>query len=146
LGWNGEQFEYRLSKVTLEKKIPNYGQFTRSFWAEIGAFQAFVLNEVLQQTKGYRDFRIVQYEDLCIDPESTFKELYEFAGLQWDATVERHIQKHTHVSTVDPHPYSVQRNTAHEMTKWKHEVSKDEIQQLKEAYLSFDLPYYRDNW
>ena len=146
LGWTGKQFESRLLRTTLDKKLPHYSKFTHSFWAEQGAFNAFILKEVLQQAKGYKDFRVVQYEDLCADPMNAFRELYEYAKLEWDKEVEQEIKKRTEGEKVDSDPFGVQRKTVDEMDKWKNEVPAEKIDQLKAAYLSFDLPYYRDNW
>ncbi|MHC4525258.1 MAG: sulfotransferase [Planctomycetota bacterium] len=146
LGWTGKQFESRLSQMTLDKKVPHYSKFTHSFWAEQGAFYAFILKEVLLQTRGYKDFRIVQYEDLCTHPMNAFKELYEYAELEWDEEVEREIKKRTESDQINSDPFSVQRKTVHEVDKWKNEIPDDKVDQLKAAYFSFDPPYYRENW
>lgn len=146
MGWTGNKFESRLTKETLSRKVPHYKQFTDSFWSEHGAFQGYLNCEIMEQAKAYKDFRVVKYEDLCADPLNEFKKLYEFAQLEWDRTVEEKIKERTQPAKTDDHAFSTQRNSAYEMEKWKHAVPEDKIQQLKEAYLSFDVPFYRDNW
>ena len=146
MGWSGKKFESRFSGETLKKKIPHYKQFTHSFWAEHGAFQAFLLNEVCQMAKGYNNFTIVRYEDLCADPVNEYKKLFDFAQLQWNDAVEQKILERCNPSRINHDAYSTQRNAAYEMEKWKKEVPLEKILELKRAYLSFDPPYYKDDW
>lgn len=146
LGWHGRKFDSRLSRETLKKKIPYYKKFTHSFWAEHGAFQAFILREILKCSQAYPDFRIVRYKDLCLNPMTVFKDLYRFAELEWNDTVEAHIRQRTQPNTINTEPFSTSRNSRHEMQKWKQEVPAKKIALAKEAWLSFDLPYYQNDW
>lgn len=146
MGWAGEQFEFRLSAETLKQKIPHYPQFTHSFWAEHGAFQAFLLQETLKHAEGYDDFKLVKYKDICANPLTVFKDLYGFSGLEWNETVERKIRRHLHPEQINTDPYSIYRDTAHEVKKWKKQVPEEKIVDVKNAWLSFDLPYYRNDW
>ena len=144
--WRNSTLEACILRKTLQEKIPNYKQFTHSFMSEQGALQAFALNETLKMLDGYDDFKLVKYEDLCTNPIEQFKKLYRFAELEWNNTIERHILEHTQPSDVSLHQYNTYRNSTYEMEKWKHDVPKDKINELKEAYLSFDPPYYKTDW
>ena len=146
MGWSGKKFESRLSKETLEEKIPHYRKFTHSFWAEHGAFQAFVLNEICKNQKENESFSIVRYEDLCADPVNEYKKLFEFAQLEWNDAVERKILERCNPCKINNNAYSTQRDTAYEAKKWKKEVPLEKIRELKQAYLSFDPAYYKDDW
>lgn len=141
LGYNGKQIEVRFSEKTL-KKYPNYPQYTNSFWSDHGAMQAMVINETIDQITNDKDFRLVQYEHLCENPVSVFKELYDFAELKWDSTIENQILNRSQPETVDTHDFSTQRNSTYEMGKWKSQLPQDAIDQVKNAWLSFDPPYY----
>ena len=146
LGWNGiQQIEPRLRKESLAK-YKDQSPHTDSFWAQHGALQAIILNEVTEKMKDYKDFRLVQYEHLCAEPVAVFKELYAFTELEWNDTVEQNIIKRSQPQTINTHNFSTQRNSAHETEKWRHEVDEDNIQQLKDAYLSFGPPFYNNNW
>ena len=141
LGYNGKQLESRFGKGTLEK-CDNYRQYTHSFWADHGAMQAMVLNEVTKKVQNYKDLRIVQYEHLCLNATSVFKELYDFAELEWNDQIENYILKRTAPQTVDTHDFSTLRNSSYEMTKWKKQLSAEQVQDVKDAWLSFDPPFY----
>lgn len=146
MGWAGEQFEFRLSSETLKTKIPHYQQFTHSFWTEHGAFQAFLLKEILEQAKDYDDFKLVKYKHICENPLGVFKDMYDFTGLEWNDSVERKIRKRIHPEEVNTDSYSIYRDTALEAKKWKKQVPKEKIDQVREGWLSFDLPYYQNDW
>lgn len=145
-GWSGKKFESRLSKNTLESKVPYYQQFTHSFWSEHGAFQAFLLNEVLESTKNYNDIMITKYEDLCADPLNEYKKLYDFSQLKWNDSIEQAILKRCNPEKVNDDFYSTQRIASYEMSKWRKTVAPDKILELKQAYLSLKPSYYADDW
>ncbi len=145
LGWNGRQIEPRFFKKTLAR-YENYRENLYSFWAEHGAMQAIILTEILHRMRNYKKFHIIEYEHLCMEPISVFKKLYEFAALEWDDAVEQHILKRSQTRAPNTRYFSTQRNSLHEMQKWKHEIPPENILQLKKAYLSFNPPYYRDDW
>ena len=145
LGYNGKQLESRFSKETLER-YKNCMQYTHSFWAEHGAMQAIILKEIINQAKEYDNFRLVQYEHLCQNPVSVFKDLYNFAELKWNHQVESRILDRSRPQVVNSHDFSTQRNSAYEMNKWKHTISMDDMTELKEAYLAFAPPYYTSDW
>ncbi|MHC5157565.1 MAG: sulfotransferase domain-containing protein [Planctomycetota bacterium] len=144
MGWTGKQFDFRLSAATLQQ-IPDYQQFTHSFWAEHGALQAFILKEVLKYAHDYENMRLVKYKDICADPLTSFRDLYDFAGLEWNDSVERKIRKHCHPECVDTDPYSTHRDTAREVKKWKKQVPEEKIAEAKKSWFSFNLPYYTES-
>lgn len=146
LEWHGSQFEPRISRTTLRKKIPHYDKFTHSFWAEHGALQAFLLQEALKFADEYADMRLVKYKDICADPLTLFRDLYSFAQLEWNDTVERKIQNHLHSEPNNTDPFSTYRDTAQEAKKWKKQVPAEKIAEVKDAWLSFDLPFYQNDW
>jgi len=145
MGWDGKQFKSRFTEQTLVAENFGYEPFTASFWSEIGALQAVVLRLALAYLNGYQDSRIVKYEDLCYDPITVFRRLYEFAELQWSSRVEKDIVRHS----ASNHPnatgaYDVYRDSLAMAEKWKTDVPKEKIAEIKEAYLSFSPAFYRE--
>lgn len=143
LGYNGKQLKPRLSKKTLEK-YDNYEHFTDSFWSEHGALQAIILKETMTIAQDYQDFRLVFYEDLCLNTLSAFKKLFDFVELEWDQTIEKQIIQRSFPETVDNHNFSTQRNSSCEVNKWKRQLSENQIQEVKRGWLSFDPPAYKE--
>jgi hypothetical protein len=145
LGWTGHVLkpEAIFSQQTLTSGNFCFARFIYSFWAAHGALQAIVLKRSLQLLEGYEDYRIVKYEDLCTSPMETSSCLYEFCGLDWDANIEREIGSRSRSSkSYQVGSYDLERNSAEMPTKWKSEVSTEHLAQLKEAYLSYNPPYY----
>jgi hypothetical protein len=148
MGWMGRQFEERLTPSTLHSLDFKYQSYTRSFWAEFGALQAYTLRLTLNTLAGYDDHMIIKYEDLCMDPLQRFRDLYKFADLHWESRVEDQIIARS--EDVHPHPTGKGgsfRLSRKMMYKWKDEMDANSLKELKEAYLSFDPVYYRsDEW
>jgi hypothetical protein len=145
-GWDGKQFEFRYTHTTLKERVPEYSHFTHSFWAEHGALQAFMIKDVLSTAKDYKDLVIAKYEDLCTNPTAEYKKLFDFAHLEWNSSIEKTILEKCSPKDINNDFFSTQRNPNYEKDKWKKEVAPDNILELKQAYLSFDPPYYKDDW
>ena len=88
----------------------------------------------------------MKYKHLCENPLSVFKELYDFAELEWNDSVERKIRKRIHPEEINTDPFSIYRDTAREAKKWKKQIPEEKIAEVKNAWLSFDLPYYQNDW
>lgn len=147
-GWTNSQFERIFSADTLAAMDVDYRAFKHSFWAEHGALQAVVLKMSLDALSRLPDHRIVKYEDLCADPVSIYRELYDFASLNWSKAVEAQIRARSadreEHKTGDAGVYRDSREMIH---KWKSEMSSEAINDIRGSYLSFDPPYYGvDEW
>jgi hypothetical protein len=149
MGWTGQQFESRFSPQTLSTVNPSYQNFTHSFWAEMAALQAVALNQALEILQRYDSCTIVKYEDICADPLTNFRNLYDFAGLQWSQTIEDRIRLSSNASNQNrSNTYSTSRSSNAMIDSWKDEVSKDVIAEVKDAYCSYSPAYYAsaDDW
>lgn len=152
MGWTrqtGKLFENKFSPECLAASNFNHERFSSSFWAEHGAFQAVALRLALEQLAVYPESRILKYENLCADPLKVYRELYEFAELQWDRRVEKHIlsQSNSSNKNTEANPYSTYRNSEAMVYSWKSELPESAISDVKEAYLSYNPPFYRsEEW
>lgn len=148
VGWTtGKQFESRFSPESLASSNFNHKQFAHSFWAEHGALQAIILKLSLKVLEGYRECRIVKYEDLCRNPIEGYRELYTFAGLEWDKKVEKQIISQSSLSHNRADSFNIYRHSQTMIDNWKREVPQEAIREIKAAYLFYDPPYYRsEEW
>lgn len=143
MGWAGGQFEARFSRERLAADPFGHGRFTGSFWAEHGAFQAVTLGLARDLLAPYPDHRIVHYEAICADPVGTFRELFRFAGLAWDARVERGVVERSRGKPPGPDdPYGTRRDSRAMAEAWRHDLPADAARQVRDAYLAYGLPDY----
>jgi len=143
LGWTALGFDARFSRETLAAENFGLERFSDSFWAGQGAFQAAVLKRTLKLLEGYEDHRIVRYEDLCTRPTEIFRQLYEFCGFDWNASLEAEIQGHsTSSKQYQVGRYDLERNSAEMINRWRTEISEENLAQLREAYLFYNPAYY----
>ena len=143
LEWTGRQFETRFFPETLESKIQTYKDFTSSFWSEHGALQAVILRQTLELLQNYGNFKLIKFEDICADPLAAFRELFDFAELNWNKKIQDYIEEHTLPSETDDDNYGTFRNSRLEINKWRDQIPKENLLEIKNAYLSFDPPYYK---
>lgn len=143
LGWTAQGFEARFSQQTRTSENFELERFRDSFWAGQGAFQAVVLKHILKLLEGYKDSTIVRYEDLCTSPTENFCRLYEFCGFDWNANLQTEIQGHsTSLKQYQVGGYDLERNSAEMISKWKTEISEENLAELRQAYLFYNPPYY----
>jgi hypothetical protein len=139
--WTGEQFTSRFTPSTL-KQI-DYQQYQTSFWNEHGAMQAFVQKLSLDTLRNYADYLIVKYEDLCLNPSETFRRVYDFCDIQWDADIDEKIhQMSNQPVSVSLNRQSSFRNSFSMINKWKSEMDEFDINQVKASYLELEPAYY----
>lgn len=147
LGWTGPQLETRFSEAFLSSLKQDYRPFLSSFWAEHGAMQALVHSFAASALKGYEHHEVIKYEDLCRRPHHHFRQLYAFAGLEWNDDISRQIKERSDASAHDRSDiYGTVRDSRAMAKAWKQEVPLKVLRKLREAYLHFDPPYYRSAW
>ncbi|OOG22024.1 hypothetical protein B1C78_15545 [Thioalkalivibrio denitrificans] len=70
----------------------------------------------------------VWYEDLCLDPVTGYRHLFELTGLTWGPHTERFLS-----ATTDQHDdgyYSVYKNPVEVAYRWQNELSPDAIRSI----------------
>lgn len=114
------------------------------FWERLGAFQGRVLKETMEVLRGYSDYRVVLYENLCVAPSKTFCDLFEFAGLRWNTKIEKLIEIKSKQNPVSKNgsPFTTTRDSQSMINAWKHQISAKNLHQLQEAYLSYNVHLY----
>lgn len=142
------QFGPRLMEGTLEP----WRETIRSasgFWQAQGVFQGAVMHIANQALGACKEYKVIQYEQICEDPECKLAELFEFADLKLDDSVRRLIAESTlGTGQEERGTYSTRRNTQEMARAWKLKVSAEHLAQLHSGYSAFKLPYYAsaDDW
>jgi hypothetical protein len=88
----------------------------------------------------YPEWRTVYYEDLCIDPSKSFRDLFAHFNLGWTDKVQKYINKSTNKEK--PGTFSTYRVTKNQIDKWKKKMTQDEINQVRNFVEPFNLPFY----
>ena len=102
------------------------------------------LRFTLDVLNSYSDHRIVAYEDVCRDPVSTFRQLYDFAELTWTSEIERAVLAHSESGNRDD-VYGTFRDSKAMLTDWAGGLTREELEMLRDSYRSFGVPWYRDD-
>lgn len=113
------------------------------FWAAHGAFQGMATHMALNALRDYPDHKLIRYEDLCQEPITMFKDLFGYAGFEWDAEIERLIvARSSGAASQTQHAYSTARDSRQMTAAWKRKVSAADLRELVHGYRAFDLPFY----
>ncbi len=103
--------------------------------------QARLLRQTLDTLADYPQHCVVRYEDLCLDPVTQFRRLYDFAGFTWHEQVEALIQEHLQGGD-RADTYGTFRKTAEMVDAWRGGLSQEELQSLRDVYHQYDLPWF----
>jgi Sulfotransferase family len=87
---------------------------------------AFLHAKLFEETKDLPNVRLLRYESLCRAPVEQARELMAFAQLSWTQQTQRFVDETTR-STGRERYFSLFRNPMEAATKWKRELSADEI-------------------
>ncbi len=101
-------------------------------YEERAAFGWMACNQRIQDDMaGRKGYRLVVYEDLCQELESTTRQLFDFAGLSWDAQSLRFV-RHLESSEVrDASYFEVVRSPLAALGKWRDRLSSEQITSIE---------------
>ncbi len=144
-GWIGEQFQSRLSEKTL-KEYSVFIDYSKTFWSDFGLLQAIVLNSSLEIIQDYKDSMVVRYEDICINPVDEFRQLFDYCGLEWENGLQEKILNMSNPMKIQPGDSEGNvRNSLEMINKWRSDIPRDNIEEIKTAYLSQNPAEYKIN-
>ena len=72
--------------------------------------------------------KMVQYEDVCLDPAGQFRSIIEFTGLPWASSIDEYIDYSTG-SHSDSY-YAVAKDPKVAMNNWKTQLEQEDIDQI----------------
>lgn len=85
-----------------------------------------------QLAKEYPNLRILKYEDLCDDPVGVSRQLFDWAGLGWDARVEEFLQASLAASGDASGYHELTRNPKVAAEKWRTQMDAADIDKVLE--------------
>lgn len=91
---------------------------------------------------------VVRFEDICRNPVSIFREVYERVRLPWSSRIEatvrgRSSERNPTRSTPDD-PHGISRNSAMVAEIWREELTKSEIQRIRGIVEPVSSRFYSD--
>ncbi|MGA7180852.1 MAG: sulfotransferase domain-containing protein [Thiobacillaceae bacterium] len=119
------------------------------FWHAHGVFQGAVLRVVMDSLAYYTDYKVVTYEESCLDPNGTFRDLFHFAELDFDEETEKRIaESSSSPSQGAEDPYSTRKDSRAMQYAWKRRIDVEQLAQLHSGFSPFKLPFYdsADDW
>ncbi len=150
LGWHEVSLERRLPPKLLSpaNAVPKP---STDFWTQHACFQATALRIALNSLANYPDKRLIVYEQLCLDPIDSFRDLFAWSGLPWSEDVEHKILEKSGLGESQiaktNNNYDTARNSIEMINSWRSKLSKQQISRLRDTYLDFNLPLYpADEW
>lgn len=111
---------------------------------QYGNKQGRDLRTMLDHLETYPAHQIVTYEELCIDPITLFKKLYDFAGLAWSPAIETQVAEHS-LGGDRSESFGTYRNSSAMSNAWKKNMPANEVAALRDTFEAYDLPWYRDD-
>lgn len=93
------------------------------------AWRWLLFNEkALDDVADVRNSKFVRYEDLCANPESVAKQLFEHARLPWSSQTADFLTRST--AAEDGSYYSVFKNPGKAVNRWRKELSPDDVERI----------------
>jgi sulfotransferase family protein len=137
LGWTGEQFLERFTRTSIARleKEQFYMPRNATFWEQSGAIQALAQRLTLDTLTGYADYVVLRYEDLCRDPLTEFKRLFNSCELPFSTGVRERIEASARSDAAyEAGRYDTVRNSREMAGRWRHEVSPENVDLVHRGY------------
>lgn len=92
------------------------------------------------------DWIQVAYEDACLEPLETFRDLFTRLGLEWTADMEQRVIQST--STAQDGPHATSKVSSRQVDAWRGKMTAGEKAMVRRAVEPFDFPFYNrdEDW
>jgi hypothetical protein len=75
-------------------------------------------------------YKLVVYDELCLDPVQITRELFRFSGLDWNAQTEEFLQHCQNAGDENKGYFQVIRNPANAAFHWRNELDQGQVQRI----------------
>jgi hypothetical protein len=86
-------------------------------------------DKALEDLDGYKNVRVVLYEDLCSAPVAVSKALFEFAGLDWHPAVDRFVQQSSTANNANTYDRVI-RDSVKTAAAWRRRLEPRKIDMI----------------
>jgi len=125
-------FEHLLKTPQAQRRGLTLESLQRLTAEERLAWRWLLFNEkAMEELDGSDNARIVRYEDLCASPREKARELFEFAGLEWDAAVDTFLDASCRPD--DSGYYSVHRDPLVAANAWRGRLGGDVVERIRDV-------------
>lgn len=142
LDWSGRQDMAEARRFLEAAGIQPPTVNEQDFWSVQGLVQGAALTALARLEGTGERVRLVQYEELCADPEARFRELAEWAGLEWTPALDQRLRSTSQATAGRDDAYDTHRDTRAMPLVWRSRVSVDEARRLRRTLAEFNLPWY----
>src|SRR5690606_3251430 len=87
-------------------------------WERVGQGFGAALHSAWQYLQGYGNVQVMQYEDLCLEPVRLFRQLFDFAGLDWRSDNAAFIENQTSKGDTSQ-PFTTARRSRDMVDAWR---------------------------
>lgn len=126
---------YGLSRADMEARS----------YEEQEAFQWMVQNDkVFREMKDKSGYRLIRYEDLCLDTAAVITDLFAFTGLSENSQTAGFIRALENRRDGEVSYYSVMRSPKQALYKWQHELDPEQVKRIMAMVSRSEIGIYYD--
>lgn len=96
--------------------------------------------KTMNEMKGKDNYKLVVYEEHCLNPIEVTRELFSFSALQWDLQSEEFIRLCQQADDGEKSYFQVIRNPAKAVSRWKDELDESQISRVVD-FVSDSAPW-----
>jgi len=95
------------------------------------AFQWMISNEkTMKDLEGHPRYRVVVYEEICLDPLKQIMDLFQFSGLDWSLQTKAFLDRCEENPKGDGSYFNVIRSPQKAAFRWKKELESSQIDRI----------------
>lgn len=96
--------------------------------------------KTMNEMEGKDSYKLVVYEDLCLNPIQVTRELFSFSALKWNLQSEQFIRLCQKADDREKGYFQVTRNPAKAVSRWKNELDQSQISRVVD-FVSDSAPW-----
>lgn len=126
-------------------EIEDFTQNNRSIIEQSALLWKLIHHVIAAYQRTHKKWYFVKYEDLAADPVNQFREIYKYLSLEYSDAIVQKIKQYASATNNAEDPHAITRDSRNNLTKWKRELTDDEIALIKKITAPVSDQFYTES-
>lgn len=132
----------------LEKELREFVDREHDIVDQAAMLWKSIYHVVRDYRRIHRDWIFVRHEDISMEPEVKFREIFNTLGIDYTKTIREFIEETTNKSnpvSTDGKVSSIKLHSARSIYTWHHLLTSDEVARVRDRVNDVSSAFYTDN-
>ena len=129
-------------------EITSFAQTRHDIFDQAILLWKLIYYMVTKYRQNHKEWLFIRHEDLSLDPEKGFKEIFRYLNIKFTGEIKKTIEGlSNNRNPIDGDVHSIKRNSRAIINKWKGKFTNEEIKKIRESVEQISKEFYaEEDW